>query len=111
MNKKGSPTRLNKAQAQNDRGRSDSKLGKGQTSQPDLNATSRSRSPLDDRPTSKDHVNQSNTTCFQIIPAAFNNVPKILYESIAVLVSEVDSLKRLRNNDVGDNARTNKEIR
>ena len=64
-----------------------------------MKATGRSPSPLDDRPTSKDAVNQSSITCFPITPAAFNNVPKILYESIAVLVSEVDSLKRMRNND------------
>ena len=80
-----------------------------------MNATgrseSRSKSPLDDRPTSKDHVNQSSITCFPIIPAAFNNVPKILYESIAVLVSEVDSLKKMRNNDFNVNDNGFKEMR
>ena len=57
-------------------------------------------SDIDARPRSHREVTQPMTTIFKIVPQEWNNVPKIVYEAIASIVSEFDqNLVRIKTSN------------
>ena len=57
---------------------------------PTLQVPANEDSDIDARPRSHREVTQPPTTIFKITPQEWNNVPKIVYEAIACIVSEFD---------------------